>query len=375
MPVDARWLAAGVLGLSGFASLMHEIAWTRILALVLGPTTYAFAATLAAVIGGVAIGSAAGSWMVSRARRPAAWLAIALALAAMTTSYTYSLAGQQIPSIVAVQMASADEPFAQLLRHGLWLTAALILPTAICLGAAFPLALALSGGAAEGVTGRFGAVYAINTIGAVSGSLAAGFLFIPRFGLQVTLQVVSGCLIAAAVIVVLRTALTGVARAAGLAAALAAAVLLVISPAWDRELLASGPYMYAPFVPKDLDLTTQLKAGTMLYYREGASATVSVKKLTGTTTLAVDGKVDASNRGDMLTQKLVAHLPLLVHENPRDVGHHRARQRRERRRGASPSDCPRGRPRDLPGSRGSLALLHDRESRRVVGPAHESDRR
>ncbi len=153
----------------------------------------------------------------------------------------------------------------------------------------------------------------------MSGSLAAGFLFIPWFGLQVTLQVVSGCLIAAAVIVVLRTALTGVARAAGLAAALAAAVLLVISPAWDRELLASGPYMYAPFVPKDLDLTTQLKAGTMLYYREGASATVSVKKLTGTTTLAVDGKVDASNRGDMLTQKLVAHLPLLVHENPRDV--------------------------------------------------------
>ena len=319
VPADARWLAAGVLGLSGFASLMHEIAWTRILALVLGPTTYAFAATLAAVIGGVAIGSAAGSWVVSRARRPAAWLALALALAAMTTSYTYSLAGQQIPSIVAVQMASADEPFAQLLRHGLWLTAALILPTAICLGAAFPLALALSGGAAEGVAGRFGAVYAINTIGAVTGSLGAGFLFIPQFGLQVTLQVVSGCLIAAAVIVVLRGALTGGARAAGLAAALAAAVLLVISPAWDRELLASGPYMYAPFVPKDLDLTTQLKAGTMLYYREGAAATVSVKKLTGTTTLAVDGKVDASNRGDMLTQKLVAHLPLLVHDNPREV--------------------------------------------------------
>ena len=46
---------------------MHEIAWTRILALVLGPTTYAFAATLAAVIAGVAIGSAAGSWMVGRA--------------------------------------------------------------------------------------------------------------------------------------------------------------------------------------------------------------------------------------------------------------------------------------------------------------------
>ena len=44
------WLATTVLGLSGFAALVHEIAWTRILALVLGPTTYAFAATLAAVL-------------------------------------------------------------------------------------------------------------------------------------------------------------------------------------------------------------------------------------------------------------------------------------------------------------------------------------
>ena len=47
---------------------------------------------------------------------------------------------------------------------------------------------------------------------------------------------------------------------------------------------------------------------------------MSVKRLTGTTTLAVDGKVDASNRGDMLTQKLIAHLPLLLHDNPREVG-------------------------------------------------------
>ncbi len=77
--------------------------------------------------------------------------------------------------------------------------------------------------------------------------------------------------------------------------------------------------MYAPYVPKDLDLETQLKAGELLYYEEGAAATVSVKRLTGTTTLAVDGKTDASNRGDMLTQKLIAHLPLLLHENPQKV--------------------------------------------------------
>jgi spermidine synthase len=78
-------------------------------------------------------------------------------------------------------------------------------------------------------------------------------------------------------------------------------------------------YLYAPYVPKDLPLEPLLKAGSLLYYGEGASATVSVKRLTGTLSLAIDGKVDASNRSDMLTQKLLAHVPLLIHGNPRDV--------------------------------------------------------
>ena len=46
------WLPAVVLGVSGFASLMHEIVWMRILALLLGPTVYAFSAALATGSGG-----------------------------------------------------------------------------------------------------------------------------------------------------------------------------------------------------------------------------------------------------------------------------------------------------------------------------------
>ena len=309
-----------VLGLSGFASLLHEIAWTRILSLVLGPTTYAFAAALAAVIAGVALGSGAGTWIVARTRRPAGWLAGMLSLAALITSWTYSLAGNQIPMMVARQVAGSSDFFDQLVAQGALLTAALVVPTAACLGAAFPLALALATDPSRAAPARFSMVYAVNTVGAVSGSLAAGFWLIPAFGLQPTLWVASACLVIAALIVVDRSAMPLALRLTGAAIAVITTVLIASSPAWDRELLASGVYMYAPYVPPDLDLETQLKAGTLLYYREGASATVSVKRLTGTTTLAVDGKTDASNRGDMLTQKLVAHLPLLLHDNPREVG-------------------------------------------------------
>lgn len=317
---DRAWLPAVVLGLSGFASLVHEIAWTRILSLVLGPTTYAFAAALAAVIAGVALGSGAGAWIVARTRRPAAWLASVLSLAAVITSWTYSLAGNQIPMIVARQVAGSSSVFDQLLAQGALMTAALVVPTAACLGAAFPLALSLASDPARAAAARFSLVYAVNTVGAVSGSLAAGFWFIPRLGLQPTLWAASGCLVLAALLVLIRGEMSRAMRVSGAAMAAATALLIVFSPPWDRELLASGVYMYAPYVPADLDLATQLKAGTLLFYREGASATVSVKRLTGTTTLAVDGKTDASNRGDMLTQKLVAHLPLLLHPNPSEVG-------------------------------------------------------
>ena len=313
------WLPMVILGISGFAALTHEIAWTRILSLILGPTTYAFAATLAAVIAGVAIGSGVGTWLVStRPSKAAGLLAFALSLAAVTAGWTYSFAGARLPMMVARQVAE-NAAFDRLLLQGVLLTMALIVPTSACLGAAFPLALALVDDPRKAAAGRFSAVYAVNTLGAVSGSLAAGFLFIPALGLQPTLWIVSGSLIACVVALIAAGALTGTSRAAGLGAALVAAVLVMTSPPWDRELLASGVYMYAPYVPGDLDLETQLKAGELLYYEEGAAATVSVKKLTGTTTLAVDGKTDASNRGDMLTQKLIAHLPLLLHDNPRDV--------------------------------------------------------
>jgi hypothetical protein len=50
-----------------------------------------------------------------------------------------------------------------------------------------------------------------------------------------------------------------------------------------------------------------------LCYKEGAAATVSVRRLAGRLALAIDGKVDASNAGDRLTQRLLGILPILIH--------------------------------------------------------------
>ena len=84
-------------------------------------------------------------------------------------------------------------------------------------------------------------------------------------------------------------------------------------------MLASGAYKYAQ---PDLDsevLDATLRAGTLEYYKEGAAGTVSVRRVAGSRALAIDGKVDASNAGDMLTQRLLGLLPVLLHPQPRDA--------------------------------------------------------
>lgn len=311
-------LAATVLGIAGTAALLHEIAWTRILALTIGPTTYAFAAALAAVIAGTAAGSWLGTWLIGKTRQPALWLALALAAAAATATITYALAGREVPLYVAQRLATGAATASWLAVSGA-ITAALVVPTAVCLGLAFPLALAVAGLHGGAAPARVGLVYAVNTAGAVAGSLLAGFVVIPSVGLQGTLQIACAGLLVAAATVIWRGGLAVTAQSLAATGAALALALLVTTPPWDRALMASGAYLYAPFAPKDVDLHAMLTAGTLRYYRDGAAATVSVKTLTGTTTLTVDGKTDASTRGDMLTQALVAHLPLLVHEAPRRV--------------------------------------------------------
>ena len=234
------WLAIVVLGLSGFASLVHEIAWTRILALVLGPTTYAFAATLAAVVAGVAIGSGAGAWFVARikAGSHAGWLAFVLAAGAITIVVTSALAGRYVPSAVAHQIAASPDSFSTLLRQGMLLTASLILPTAICLGAAFPLALSMAGDPAYSAARRFGLVYAVNTIGSVTGTLAAGFVLIPWLGLPTTLAAAAFVLVVAAVALMALANVDARVRNASYLMSGVAVVAIVVAPQWDRELLA-----------------------------------------------------------------------------------------------------------------------------------------
>ncbi len=310
------WLSAFVLTLTGVVTFTTEIAWTRVFALVIGPSTYAFAATVAVFIGGLAVGATAGSMLAARTRQRAMALGVVLGLAAIAIAAATTAAGTWLPRRVMADFAAAHG--GSLLFTHAALAALLIAPAAIGIGAAFPIALELAGGG-EAPSRRIGGIYALNTVASVVGSLLTGFVMIPLVGLERTLQLATLLVIVASAGALAWSGGTRLRQALAAIPIVVSAAIVVLGAGWDRELLASGSYKYASDVPAGVDVETALRAGTLIYYKDGATGTVSVKRLTGQLALAIDGKVDASTAGDMLTQKLLAHLPLLLHDDPQQV--------------------------------------------------------
>jgi spermidine synthase len=311
-------LTAAVLAITGFATFMYEVVWSRVLAMIVGPSIFAFAATLTSFISGLALGSFLGAFLAERSRRTTMALASVLITTAGAACVSLMMVGGPLLDVGPGGSGSTASVVGVPLSL-LAIACGLTFPIAFGIGVAFPLSLELAGSANAIPARRLGILYAVNTVGAVIGSLVAGFVAIPAVGLRASVLVATSALLLAAVAVILRSGLSIGGQVATLVPVGAVVVWMAASAGWDREWLAAGGYLYSRFVPTAVDRRTALTAGTLLYYREGAAGTVSVKTLTGERSLAIDGKVDASTGRDMLTQKLLGHLPLLLHPNPRQV--------------------------------------------------------
>ena len=303
----------GIAALSGFAAMSAEVAWARLAALLFGPTIYTFACVVASVILGVALGSAAAGRLAARGAGARAWLAaVQLGGAAASAGVAWLGSRLALPVGELVARHAADAP--RLLDLQFLGAAAVLLLPAVAFGATFPLAVAGAAEARKGAAdaGRAtGTIYATNAAGNVAGALAAGFLVIPWLGIEAALL--------AAILSQLGAALLAAPRALALlpAGALAAAGVFATG-SWDWEALSGGLYKAAPQLEASRHREF-LRRGRLRFLEQDAGATVSVKEVAGELSLAIDGKVDATDGADMLTQRMLAHLPLLLHPAPESV--------------------------------------------------------
>ena len=305
--------------LSGFAALANEVAWTRVLGLIVGPTTYAFTLMLTAMIAGLGFGAWLGSkWTGSRPTTLGTFAAVEIAVG--FSSLALIPVFGELPLWVGMLVTRYVESFGAIQGLEFLIFFAIMLVPTTLLGMTFPIAAKLYARSNSMLGTEVSAVYAFNTFGGILGSLIAGFLLLPRIGSQSTLVVaaVTSVMVGAMLAFEARPKAT-IAKLAGSLAVLALIPTILLLPRWDPELMSSGAYKYAPYFASQLDLRSVLTSGDLLYFQEGTTTTVSVKRDAESTMLAVDGKIDATDSGDMLTQKMLAHLPLLLHENPVNV--------------------------------------------------------
>ena len=313
------WITLAALGVSGAVSMVYEVAWTRALALVIGSSTYAFTAMLVTFLAGIAGGSALYSWLLgSRAASPAVFAALqaAIGLLFMTTLLVF----ERMPELfLAALRWSGSTAFVQVA-----ISAASLLPPTLLIGATFPCAVAVATRGVPRAGTDVGYVYAVNTLGAIAGTILAGFVLIPAIGVHASIKLGIACnLLLAASLLATPPRTSLVWPWGSVATALIGAVIFFV-PSWDQRVMASGPGVYANQYLRRAEtasLTDTLRRQSeLLFYRDGISGTVSVHQDGQLRFLRVNGKTDASTSNlDMPTQLMSGHLPLLVHRDPRAV--------------------------------------------------------
>ena len=178
--------------LSGLAALLYQTAWLRQFSLVFGTSELAVATVLAAYMGGLALGSAVAGRYASRVTRPVlayglleagialSALAVPLLLMAARTLYASMLGDQPAPP----DAATIGQPVFYLLVAFL----VLAIPTGF-MGATLPLLTRYAVRTDREVGPRVALLYAINTAGAVVGTVVAAFILLPALGLNGTVWV------------------------------------------------------------------------------------------------------------------------------------------------------------------------------------------
>jgi spermidine synthase len=212
------WAVAVV---SGFALLGLEVLYTRLFALVFHNSTYTFGAVVAVFLGGLALGAALVAAIGQRIS-PRLFAAAGCALGAVAVAASVVV----FVRLTGLDYFSAGGTFAGYLIGVFALVAAVVLVPSILLGMTLPAILAANG------SGRsVGRLTAANTVAAVAGALAAGFVSVPRLGLWGTFALFVSLCGFTGVAILLRTGW----RTSAIGTALAVGVAAVVAGSGPRQ--------------------------------------------------------------------------------------------------------------------------------------------
>jgi spermidine synthase len=306
---------------SGLAILALEVVWTKSLVLILGSTTYAFAAMLSSVLVGIAVGSAvfAGTADLSRNRGAAVATLVFLGGACAAAG---PIIINQLPRVFLGLADWTGGSFELLLVCQFIVCFLLVFVPTFLSGASFPILVRMHSRGAGHVGSTVADVYSINTLGGILGSLLGGFVLVKFLGLANSMVVAALFLMAVGGLLAVSLASwrRSVRTAVGVLMVCAVVLVGVFHPQFDQKLIFGGWGVFGQGVGSTVDVTSRNMMKT-LYHREGISASVDVlEQGDGMQFISINAQTVASTyMPDMRALQMLGHLPVLLHPDPKQV--------------------------------------------------------
>jgi spermidine synthase len=320
------WLLCAAV--SGFVTISTQVAWTRVLTMIIGSSTYAFSLVVALFLLGLSLGAyIVGHKQFSKRLRHALMIVELLTGASILLSLWFI---NSAPGLLFYQGTRLGvNSWTGLLALQGATAALIVLLPAVLMGMVMPLVLVWAERAGDASVRLVGRSYAVNTLGAIAGAFLTGFIFIPKIGTRFTILFAGWlCLIVAGLAYKpLRGSVDTLLLRRILAVAAAVVLPLFIFrfvPRLNSADLSIGVY---DRLARGLAQSQGSAAGgngkvfspqtnRVLMYEEGPTATVTVREDWGITSMAINGRTNASDNfavdGDMATQVMVGQLPMLI---------------------------------------------------------------
>ena len=288
-----RIYSISILGLmffmTGFVAIGSEVLWSRFLTLLMRNTIHTYTITLSVVLTGIVIGSFIASRLFDR-RLPLMDIFAIL---------------QAITAMLSLTLMLLPAHYWRELGQGILPVLLLMLIPAIISGICFPLINRLAINDFTQSSSLIGRMSAINITGGVLGSLSIGFILLPHFGLQISLQFITGVALVTGIIAVLtknhqqKPSSKHIQKLAWMTIPIVAWMTI--------------PLVMNTRLPDDYLGEKKL----LVDVEEGYGSTLSVNRNGSTLQLKIDRLwqgTDVKNH-----QSMVAHIPMLLHTTPKDI--------------------------------------------------------
>ena len=289
----------GLAFLSGFVTLGLEVLWTRMFSQVLQNSVYTFSSILVTFLVCLSLGSGTARILSGRSSFGLRTLNLLLIFSALLVAWTpfgFMLSTENLSYF------GKGKGWGEYVRAVFETSFFVLGLPCVALGTLFPILLKLSERNLTNVGSTVGGLVALNTMGAMVGSLAAGFILLPSFGLWAGIQTMSALYFVVALLLSCRVL--------GL-------------HAWLRWLPVGGLLLLFTWLNSSrLPLVKIDPLGEkerLLEVFEGCHGTTAVVEKNGALQIKVNNYYTLGGTGAKQLEERQAHLPLLIHPHPKSV--------------------------------------------------------